>query len=74
MHTLINGCKMAFHQLTSVKNMYRQYFTIEMQRNIFLNKLLVPYAFTGRNLGVGKFDVSVSIMIIFCVNISSISC
>ena len=28
------------------------------------------YAFTGYNLRVGKFDVSASNMIIFCVNIS----
>ena len=31
------------------------------------------YAFTGCNLRVGKFDVSASNMIIFCVNISPCS-
>ena len=59
---------MAFHQFTSVKNMYQKiYFTIGMQPNIFFLKLfLVPYmyAFTGCNLRVGKFDVSASDMII----------
>ena len=65
---------MAFHQFTSVKNMYQKlYFTIEMQPNIFFFKLFfVPYmyVFTGCNLRVGKFDVSASNMIIFGVNIS----
>ena len=64
---------MAFHQFTSVKNMHQKiYFTIEMQLNIFLKLFLGPYmyAFTGCNLRVGKFDVSASNMIIFCVNIS----
>ena len=59
---------MAFHQFTSVKNMYQKiYFTIEMQPNIFLKLLLGPYmyAFTGCNLRVGKFDVSASNMIFF---------
>ena len=62
---------MAFHQFTSVKNMYQKkiYFTIEMQPNIFifLKLFLGPYmyAFTGCNLRVGKFDVSASNMIIF---------
>ena len=43
------------------------YFTIEMQPNIILKLLLDPYmnAFTGCNLRVGKFDVSVSNIIIF---------
>ena len=49
-----------------IKNMYRKiYFTIEMQPNIFLELFLVPYAFTGCNLRVGKFDVSASNMNIF---------
>ena len=59
---------MAFHQFTSVKNMYQNiYFTIEMQPNIFLKLFLGlnMYAFTGCNLRAGKFDVSASNMIIF---------
>ena len=57
------------------KKMYQNiYFTIEMQPNIFfLKKLFLGpcmYAFTGCNLRVGKFDVSASSMINFCVNIS----
>ena len=61
---------MAFHQFTSVKNMYQKiHFTIEMQPNIyiFLKLFLVSYmyAFTDCNLRVGKFDVSASNMIIF---------
>ena len=58
---------MAFHQIASVKNIYRKiYFTIEMQPDIFLKLFLVPYmyAFTCCNLRVGKFDVSASNMII----------
>ena len=57
---------MAFHQIGSVKNMYRKiYFTIEMQPDIFLKLFLVPYmyAFTCCNLRVGKYDY-------FGVNIS----
>ena len=64
---------MAFHQFTSVKKMYQNiYFTIEMQPISFLKLFLGPYmyAFTGCNMRVGKFDVSASNMIIFCVNIS----
>ena len=64
---------MAFHQFTSVKNMYQKlYFTIEMQPNIFFKVISCSYmyAFTGCNLRVGKFDVSASNIIIFGVNIS----
>ena len=67
-------CRMkAFHQFTSVKNMYQKiYFTIEMQPNIFLKLFLVPfmYALTGCNLQVGKFNVSASNIIISASNIS----
>ena len=41
------------------------YFTIEMQLNIFLKIFLVPYAFIGFNLRVGKFNVSAFNMNIF---------
>ena len=45
---------------------------LKCSRISFLKLLLGPYlyAFTGCNLRVGKFDVSASNMIIFCVNIS----
>ena len=57
---------MAFHQFTSVKkHVPKTYCTIEMQPNIFSKIFLVPYAFTGCNLQVGKFDVSASNMIVF---------
>ena len=59
---------MAFHQFTSVKNMYQKYISRLKYSQIFFKKLfLVPYmyAFTGFNLRVGKFDVSASIMIFF---------
>ena len=38
---------------------------LKCSRLSFLNIFLVPYAFTDCNLGVGKFDVFASIMIIF---------
>ena len=65
--------RMAFHQFTSVKNMYQKYISqLKCNRISFLKLFLGPYmyAFTGCNLRVGKFDVSASSMIIFCVNIS----
>ena len=59
---------MAFHQFTSVKNMYQKYISqLKCSRISFLKLFLVPYmyAFTGCNLRVGKFNVSLSNMIIF---------
>ena len=59
---------MAFHQFTSVKNMYQKYISqLKCSRISFLKLFLGPhmYAFTGCNLRVGKFDVSASNMIIF---------
>ena len=58
---------MAFHQFTSVKNMYQKYISqLKCSQITFLKLFLVPYmyAFTGCNLRVGKFDVSASKMII----------
>ena len=45
---------------------------LKCRRISFLKLFLGPYmyTFTGCNLRVGKFDVSASNMIIFCVNIS----
>ena len=72
--TVIIKCRMmAFHQFTSVKNMYQKHITqLKCSQISFLKLSLVPYmyAFTGCNLRVGKFDVSASNMIIFGVNIS----
>ena len=59
---------MAFHQFTSVKNMYQKYISqLKWSRISFLKLLLGLYmcAFTGCNLRVGKFDVSASNVIIF---------
>ena len=59
---------MAFHQFTSVKNMYQKYISqLKCSQISFLKSFLVPcmYAFTGCNLRVGKFDVSASNMIFF---------
>ena len=68
------------HQ-TAVKNRYRNICMCtekcisQLKCSIlsFLKIFLVPYAFTGCKLRVGKFDVSASDMVIFCVNISSSS-
>ena len=52
------------------KNMYLKYISqLKCIRISFLKLFLVPYmyAFTGSNLRVGKFDVSASNMIIFCL-------
>ena len=73
MHTIVKCRMVAFHQFTSVKNMYQKYILqLKCSRISFLKLLLGPYmyAFTGCNLRVGKFDVSASNMIIFCINIS----
>ena len=59
---------MAFHQFTSVNNMYQKYISqLKSSQISFLKLFPVPYmyAFTGCNLQVGKFDVSASNMIIF---------
>ena len=68
MHTMMKYRMMAFHQFTSVKNMYQKYISqLKCSRISFLKLFLGPYmyAFTGCNLRVGKFDVSASNMIIF---------
>ena len=57
---------------TSVKHVpIILFFTVEMQP--FSKIFLIPRAFTGGNLRVGKFDVSASNKI-FSVNISSMDC
>ena len=56
------------------KKMYQKIYISQLKcsRISFLKLFLGPYmyAFTGCNLRVGKFDISASNMIIFCVNIS----
>ena len=65
-HILIKCRMIAFHQFTSVKKHDPKKNILQFKCSQICFKIFLDqYAFTGCNLGVGKFDVSVSNMIIF---------